>query len=202
MYRTTSSVSFLLWRSVQSKISLLSNLASLNACSSGIIVYVRLSSRCVIPHSIYWVVLTATGPKFLSAGAMVISGFRFIALRMESWIVVRLEIGGWLTKEELMALPNCWILVTMVCGGGGGLQFDFTRSLLGVAASSVSPAKKILRLKSRSKRSSVVACSSGEVLIFGVGMNLRPRPSSVLAIGGRMSPVVRSWNARFETGWK
>ena len=202
MYRTTSSVSFLLWRNVQSKISLLSNLASLNACSSGIIVYVRLSSRCVIPHSIYWVVLTATGPKFLSAGAMVISGFCFIALRMESWIVVRLEIGGWLTKEELMALPNCWILVTMVCGGGGGLQFDFTCSLLGVAASAVSPAKKILRLKSRSKRSSVVACSSGEVLIFGVGMNLRPRPSSVLAIGGRMSPVVRSWNARFETGWK
>ena len=71
-----------------------------------------------------------------------------------------------------------------------------------MGALSVSPAKKTLRLKSRSNRSSVVVCSSWEVLIFVVGMNLRPRPSSVLAIGGRMSPVVRSWNARFETGWK
>ena len=65
--------------------------------------------------------------------------------------------------------------------------------------SSVSPAKKTLRLRSRSNRSSVVICSSGEVLSFGVGINFRPRPSSVLAIGGRMPPVVRSWNARFST---
>jgi hypothetical protein len=42
----------------------------------------------------YWVVLTPTGTKFLLAGGMVIAGFRFIALRMDSWIVVRLEIGG------------------------------------------------------------------------------------------------------------
>ena len=87
-------VSAFRWRSVQSNISLLSFLTSLNACSFGIILYVRLSSRCVIPHSMYWVVLTATGPKFLSDGAIVISGCRFIALRMVSWIVVRLEIGG------------------------------------------------------------------------------------------------------------
>ena len=133
---------------------------------------------------------------------MVIAGFRFIALRMESWIVVRLEIGGWLMNEALMALLNRWILVSITLGGGGGLQFDFTRRLLEGGVSSVSPEKKTLRLKSLSNRSSVVVCSSGEVLIFGVGMNLRPRPSSVLAIGGRMSPVVRSWNARFETGWK
>jgi len=133
---------------------------------------------------------------------MVIAGFRFIALRMESWIVVRLEVGGWLMKEALMALLNRWILVSITRGGGGGLQFDFTRSLLGKGVSSVFPAKKTFRLKSRSNRSSVVACSSGEVLVFGVGMNLRPRPSSVFAIGGRMPPVVRSWNARFETGWK
>ena len=78
----------------------------------------------------YWVVLTPTGPKFLSAGAMVIAGFRFIALRMESWVVVRLEIGGWLMKEELMALLNRQILVSITRGGGGGLQFDFTRRLL------------------------------------------------------------------------
>ena len=147
-------------------------------------------------------VLNLTGPKFLLAGAMVIAGFCFIALRMESWIVVRLEIGGWLMKEELMALLNRRILVLITCGGGSGLQFDFTCRLLEVGELSVSPAKKTLRLKSRSKRLSVVVCSSGEVLIFGVGMNLRPRPSSVLAIGGRMSPVVRLWNARFETGGK
>ena len=90
-----------------------------------------------------------------------------------------------------MALFNWLILVSIIRGGGGGLQFDFTRRLLGVGASSVSPAKKILRLKSQSNRSSVVVCSSGEVLLFGVEMNLRPSPSSVLAIGGRMLPVVR-----------
>ena len=78
------------FRNVQSKISLLRFLASLNACSSEIIVYVRPSSRWVIPHSVYWVVFMATGPKFLSAGAMVISGFRFIALRMDRWVFVRL----------------------------------------------------------------------------------------------------------------
>ena len=98
-----------------------------------------------------------------------------------------------------MALLNWWILVSMTRGGGGGLQFDFTRRLLEGGASSVSPAKKTLRLRSRSNRSSVVICSSGEVLSFGVGMNFRPRPSSVLAIGGRMPPVVRSCNARFST---
>lgn len=87
----------------------------------------------------------------------------------------------------------------MTCGGGGGLQFDFTRRLLVGGVSSVSPAKKTLRLRSRSNRSSVVICSSGEVLSFGVGINFRPRPSSVLALGGRMPPVVRSWNARFST---
>ena len=98
-----------------------------------------------------------------------------------------------------MALLNWWILVSMTRGGGGGLQVDFTRRLLEWGASLVSPAKKSLRLKSRSNRSSVVICSSGEVLSFGVGINFRPRPSSVLAIGGRMPPVVRSWNARFST---
>ena len=81
-----------------------------------------------------------------------------------------------------MAFLNWWILVSITRGGGGGLQFDFTR--------------RLLELKSRSNRSSVVICSSGEVLSFGVGMNFRPRPSSALAIGGRMPPVVRSWNAR------
>jgi hypothetical protein len=35
------------------------------------------------------------------------------------------------------------------------------------------------------------------VLTFGVGMNFSPSPRRVLAIGGRMFPVVRSWNARF-----
>ena len=80
----------------------------------------------------------------------------------------------------------------IIRGGGGGLQFDFTCRLLEEGALSVSPAKKTLRLKSRSNRSSVVICLSGEVLSFGVGMNFRPRPSSVLAIGGKMPPIVRS----------
>jgi len=101
-----------------------------------------------------------------------------------------------------MALLNWRILFSMTRGGGGGLQFDFTCRLLKGVASSVSPAKKTLRLKSCSNCSSVVICLSGEVLSFGVGMNFRPRPSSVLAIGGRMPPVVRSWNARLETGGK
>ena len=101
-----------------------------------------------------------------------------------------------------MAFLNWRILVSITRGGGGGLQFDFTRRLLETGASLVSSAKKTLRLKSRSNRSSVVFCSSGEVLSFGVGINFRPRPSSVLAIGGRMPPVVRSWKARFVTGGK
>jgi hypothetical protein len=40
------------------------------------------------------------------------------------------------------------------------------------------------------------------VLTFGVGMNFSPSPRRVLAIGGRMFPVVRSWNARFVTRGK
>ena len=78
----------------------------------------------------YWVVLTPTGPNILLAGAMVIAGFRFIALRIKSWVVVRLEIGGWLTKEVLRALLTWQILCSITHGGGGGLQFDFTRRLL------------------------------------------------------------------------
>ena len=150
----------------------------------------------------YCVVLIPTGPRFLSDGAMVISGFRFIALRIDSWSVVRLEIGNCLTKEELMALLNWWNLVSITRGGGGGRQFDFARRLLEVEASSVSSAKKILRLRSRSNLKSVLSCSAGDVLTFGVGMNFKPRPSRVLAIGDRMPPVVRSWNARFVIGGK
>ena len=195
-------MSIFLWRNVQENISLLSVVVSLKVCSSGIILYVEVSSRCAIPHSMYCVVFIPTGPKFLSAGLIVISGFCFIVLRMDSWTVVRLEIGGCLMKEELMALLNRWTLVSITRGGGGGCQFDFTCRLLEVEASSVSSAKKTLRLKSRSNRESVLSCSSGDGLTFGVGMNLKPRPSRVFAIGGRMPFVVRSWNARFATGGK
>ncbi len=90
-----------------------------------------------------------------------------------------------------MALLNWRILFSMTRGGGGGLQFDFTCRLLEGGALSVSLEKKTLRLKSRSNCLSVVICLSGEVLSFGVGMNFRPSLSSVLAIGGRMPPVVR-----------
>lgn len=101
-----------------------------------------------------------------------------------------------------MALLNRWTLVSITRDGGGGRQFDFIRRVFEVEALSVSPAKKTLRLKSRSNRESVVSCSSGDVLTFGVGMNFRPSPRRVLAIGGRMFPVVRSWNARFVTRGK
>ena len=100
-----------------------------------------------------------------------------------------------------MALLNRWTLVSITRGGSGGRQFDFI-CRLEVGASSVSPAKKTLRLRSRSNLDSVVLCSAGDVLTFGVGMNFNPRPSRMLAIGGRMSPVVRSWNASFVTGGK
>ena len=150
----------------------------------------------------YCVVLIPTGPKFLSASAMVISGFRLIELRMDSWSVVRLEIGGCVTKVELMALLNRWNLFLITRGGGGGRQFDFICRLLEVELSLVSSAKKTLRLKSCSNFKSVVSCSSGDVLTFCVGMNFSPSPRRVLAIGGRMLPVVRSWNARFVTGGK
>ena len=107
-----------------------------------------------------------------------------------------------MTKEELMALLNQWTLVSINRDGCGGHQFDFIRWMFEVEASSVSPAKKTLRLKSRSNRKSVVSCSSGDVLTFGVGMNFSPSPRRVLAIRGRMFPVVRSWNARLMTRGK
>ena len=110
---------------------------------------------------------------------MVISGFCFIALRMDSWSVFRLEVGSCVTKEELIALLNRWTLVSITRGGGGGRQFDFIRRLLGGGASSVSPAKKTLRLRSRSNLESVVSCSAGDVMNFGVGMNFNPRPRRV-----------------------
>ena len=107
-----------------------------------------------------------------------------------------------MTKEELMALLNRWTLVSITRGGGGGRQFDFICRVLEVEALSVSSAKNNLRLRSRSNHKIVLSCSTGDVLTFRVGMNFKPNPSSVLAIGGRMPPVVRSWNARFVTGGK
>ena len=71
-----------------------------------------------------------------------------------------------------------------------------------MGASLVSPAKYTLRLRSCSSQESVLSCSAGDVFILGVGIYFKPSPRSVLAIGGRMSPVVRSWNARFEMGGK
>ena len=52
--------------------------------------------------------------------------------------------------------------------------------------------------KSRSNRARVVSRSSSVVLIFGVGINLRPRPSRELALGGSVPGVVRSWNVRLD----
>ena len=65
---------------------------------------------------------------------MVISEFCFIVLRMDSWSVVRLGIGGCVTKEELMALLNRWTLVSITRDGGGGRQFDFIRRVFEVEA--------------------------------------------------------------------
>ena len=98
-----------------------------------------------------------------------------------------------------MAQPNQRILVSIARGGSGDLHIDFTRRVE-VEASLVFPAKNTLRPKSSSNRDSVLSFSSGSVLTFGVGMYFKPSPSSVLASGGRMHPVVRSWNARFVTG--
>ncbi len=71
-----------------------------------------------------------------------------------------------------------------------------------MGASLVSPAKYTLRLRSSSSRERVLSCLVGDVVTWGVGMHFKPSLRSVLAIGGRMFPVVRSWNARFETGGK
>ena len=85
------------------------------------------------------------------------------------------------------------ILVSISFGGRGGIHIDFTlRVVLTDDDSSVSPAKNTLRLKSRSKRDRDLSCSSGEVLILGVGMYFNPSPSNVFADCGSMFPVVRS----------
>ena len=101
-----------------------------------------------------------------------------------------------------MALFNRWTLVSITRGGGGGHQFDFIRRVFEVEESLVSPGKKTLRLKSCSNCKSVVSCSSGDVLTFGVRMTFSPSPKRVLAIKGRMFPVVRLQNARFVTRGK
>ena len=137
-----------LWRSVQRNISLLSFFTSFMACSSDITLYVKVSRRCAIPQLIYCDVFIPMGPRLLSAGAMVISGFCLIVLRMDSWVVVRLEVGGCLTKEELMALLNWRNLVSITRGGGGGCQVDVFHSVLAVGALSVLPEKYTLRLRS------------------------------------------------------
>ena len=85
-------------------------------------------------------------------------------------------------------------------GGGGGYQVDFTCRVLAVGASLVSPAKYTLRLRSSLSRERVLSCLVGDVVTWGVG--IKPSPRNVLAIGGRMFPVLRLWNARFETGGK
>ena len=71
-----------------------------------------------------------------------------------------------------------------------------------MGTSLVSPAKYTLRLRSRSSQERVLSCLVGDVFTWGVGMYFKPCPRSVFAIGGRIFPVVRSWNARFEMGGK
>ncbi len=90
-------MSAFLWCSVQLNISLLSVLTSLIACSSGIVLYVEVSIRCFIPHSMYCFVLMPTGPRFLSAGAMVISEFCFI---VEDGFLERCQVGNWQLCDE------------------------------------------------------------------------------------------------------
>ena len=85
------------------------------------------------------------------------------------------------------------ILVSISFGGRGGIHVDFTLSfVLTDDDSLVFPAKNTLRLKSRSKRDSDLSCSSGWVLICGVGMYFNPSPNSVFADCGSIPPVVRS----------
>ena len=85
------------------------------------------------------------------------------------------------------------ILVSISFGGRGGIHVEFILSFeLLDDSSSVSPAKYTLRLKSRSKRDSVLSCTSGSMLIRGVGMYFNPRPSNVFADCGSIPPVVRS----------
>ena len=85
------------------------------------------------------------------------------------------------------------ILVSISFGGRGGIHVDFTLSFeLTDDDSSVSPAKKTLRLKSRSKRESDLSCSFRRVLILGVGMYFNPSPNNVFADCGSIPPVVRS----------
>lgn len=52
---------------------------------------------------------------------------------------------------------------------------------------------------SRSKRERVLSICSSVMVVCGVGMYFSPRPSSVLAEGGRVPGVVRSWKARLKT---
>ena len=76
-----------------------SALTSVSAFSSERVLYVDLSFKCFIPHSMYCFVLTPTGPRFLSAGAMVTLGFCLMALRSDCWAVDRFETVVQLTNE-------------------------------------------------------------------------------------------------------
>ena len=85
------------------------------------------------------------------------------------------------------------ILVSISFGGRGGIHVEFILSFeLTDDDSLVSPAKNTLRLKSHVKRDSNFSCSSGWVLICGVGMYFNPSPNNVFADCGSIPPVVRS----------
>ena len=77
----------------------------------------------------YCEVFIPTGPRFLSADAMVICGFCLMALRIYCWAVDRFVVLGPLMKEVRMELQNRMILVSIFGGGRGALHVDFTLSM-------------------------------------------------------------------------
>jgi hypothetical protein len=135
-----------------------------------------------------------TGPRFLSACAMLMDWFSWMEARSCCWWGVRFCFPCRLVSNPCTFVRKDFTQTSIVLGGSGGRQFDFALSLEGVLPSPC-PTKNVLRPMSRSIQARDGSTLEQEEEWQGVGMNLRPSPRRELAAGGSDFRFVRSWNA-------
>ncbi len=89
------------------------------------------SVRCRSPHSIYCLVSIPTGPRPLSAERMVMSLLVLIWRNRLRWWLEMFDVVFDCWKVSVSLVMKVPIRSSMLRGGSGALQVDFTRRALG-----------------------------------------------------------------------